>query len=453
MLHNVLLAIMFCKTCISTDWTLIQHQYDFPVIYSSLVKLDIKYVVDYSNSIEFDHRFLIMDEHSDTKYNLYNYALQNNYDGLMMMDSKTWLNTSQLIVWLENNQDVMSASLNENHDNVYLSKLMLKDLIYNEDLSLGTYNIEDRITIDYKINFSPNKIPVVIFAHKRAKSLQKLLNTVIIADPERKIYVSEDSGDTDVINVINQNSLIHISQKHNKKSYSAISEHFYLTLEELLKKHEKIIILEEDLLVSNDFFHYMDYFEPLLDTDPTLMCISAWNDNGFEGRVKDPTRVYRTHFFPGLGWILTRKYWETIRHGWKNTCWDDLIRNHEFKYGGKQCLFPEISRTEHTFDEIGTSGGEANEYISKVKRNSNRILWGWIYNNKLNNQEYTQWLRKEMDKGIIITGKDDSVLREYELMPFNGWKSRSAFFIENKFAVTPTWHNNHYKYIKINYLK
>ena len=39
-----------------------------------------------------------------------------------------------------------------------------------------------------------------------------------------------------------------------------------------------MIILEEDLDVSVDIFSYFNQFLPLMDTDESLYCISAWND-------------------------------------------------------------------------------------------------------------------------------------------------------------------------------
>lgn len=55
----------------------------------------------------------------------------------------------------------------------------------------------------------------------------------------------------------------------------------------------QVIVLEEDLEIAPDFFNFFGALAPLLDTDPTLMAISAWNDNGMANRVKDPTALYR----------------------------------------------------------------------------------------------------------------------------------------------------------------
>ncbi len=38
------------------------------------------------------------------------------------------------------------------------------------------------------------------------------------------------------------------------------------------------IITEEDLEVSPDFFLYFAHTIPALELDPTLFCVSAWND-------------------------------------------------------------------------------------------------------------------------------------------------------------------------------
>lgn len=74
-------------------------------------------------------------------------------------------------------------------------------------------------------------------------------------------------------------------------------------------------------------------FHPPVQRDPTIMCASAWNDNGQETFVRDekvimsehvcggvpsapvhflenhaiifPQAIFRTDFFPGLGWMLS----------------------------------------------------------------------------------------------------------------------------------------------------
>jgi len=46
--------------------------------------------------------------------------------------------------------------------------------------------------------------------------------------------------------------------------------------------------------------------------------VSAWNDNGKAGLVDEsaPFLLYRTDFFPGLGWMLTRDLWLELAPKW-----------------------------------------------------------------------------------------------------------------------------------------
>lgn len=43
---------------------------------------------------------------------------------------------------------------------------------------------------------------------------------------------------------------------------------------------ENILVVEDDLEISVDFFGYFFNLLPLLKSDPTLWTVSAWNDNG-----------------------------------------------------------------------------------------------------------------------------------------------------------------------------
>ena len=51
--------------------------------------------------------------------------------------------------------------------------------------------------------------------------------------------------------------------------------------------------------------------------DPSLWCVSSWNDHGQKSFVSDPTRLLRSDFFPGLGWMLRRDIWDSIKGDWR----------------------------------------------------------------------------------------------------------------------------------------
>jgi hypothetical protein len=114
-------------------------------------------------------------------------------------------------------------------------------------------------------------------------------------------------------------------------------------------KFEYGILLETDLTVSPDFIEYMLAGRNMLvDSSSDLFCISAWNDNGFNGFSLRENRLYRTDVFPGLGWMLHRDSWtELLRSKWpQEASYDWWIRN-ESPVKHFDCVFPEVSRTHH----------------------------------------------------------------------------------------------------------
>ena len=98
------------------------------------------------------------------------------------------------------------------------------------------------------------------------------------------------------------------------KGYFKIARHYGWGLNETLVKmgYSQVIIVEDDLEVSEDFFEYFEATLPILRSDPTLWCVSAWNDNGKRGIIDEtkPEMLYRTDFFGGLGWMMTKELWQ-----------------------------------------------------------------------------------------------------------------------------------------------
>ena len=167
--------------------------------------------------------------------------------------------------------------------------------------------------------------------------------------------------------------------------YHRLSRHYAWAVGQAFVAHaeprtaaDKVIVLEEDLEVSPDFFAYFGALAPaLLDaatedntstSSTPLMAISAWNDNGMGDRL-DPLdssssssshprsrAVHRSDFFPGLGWMLARPVWEELQPKWPAVYWDDWLRQ-PAQRRGRHFLRPAVSRTHH-FGRNGTSHGQ-----------------------------------------------------------------------------------------------
>jgi len=176
-------------------------------------------------------------------------------------------------------------------------------------------------------------------------------------------------------------------------------------------KYNALIILEDDMDVSVDFFDYFHSMLPVLQSDSSLFCVSAWNDNGREEYVKDPEKLLRSSFFPGLGWMLLRTFWNEVKEKWPEGYWDDWLRE-PVQRKERDCIRPEISRT-YTFGQHGTSEGQFfDKFLKTIKLNTEKVKWTSKDLSYLQKATYDEELKKTIKKGTVIS--DSGAVFNYE---------------------------------------
>ncbi|CAI8010201.1 Protein O-linked-mannose beta-1,2-N-acetylglucosaminyltransferase 1, partial [Geodia barretti] len=104
---------------------------------------------------------------------------------------------------------------------------------------------------------------------------------------------------------------------------------------------------------------------PLLESDSSVYCISAWNDQGYDHSCQDPSLLYRVETMPGLGWMLKRSlYKNELEPNWPSPdkLWDwDMWMRLDVIRKGRECIVPDVSRTYH----FGASGLNMNPYFQE----------------------------------------------------------------------------------------
>lgn len=231
-----------------------------------------------------------------------------------------------------------------------------------------------------------NTIPVIIFTHNRAAYLERALSRVIsMVDQEPHgvarypIFVSQDGSDPGVTRVVNKHrDRLHDFIQHQRgdhsRSFSKMSRHFVSSLSTIFETYNQAIVLEDDLELSVDFFGYFSAMLPVLHNDSQLLCVSSWNDNGRAELVSDTRALYRTDVFPGLGWMMTKLVFDSLKHGWPEQYWDEHLRREEGRQG-RQCIRPEFSRVTN-FGRNGTSGTTFYDaYVAPVVSVHERLDW------------------------------------------------------------------------------
>jgi len=260
---------------------------------------------------------------------------------------------------------------------------------------------------DYHTDNGGYESPLLIFTCKRPKYLKKTLENVLatISQPcgfGCPVIISEDGKHKEIEDVVlsfvklfekKEIPLIHI--RHQRKSqlkgnaYQALSKHYGWALSQVfdgnaislnardIQQHsppQRVVILEEDIKVAPDFFSYMESTSSILDHDPTLYAVSAFNDNGHLENG-NPKRLLRSDFFPGLGWMMNRDIWKNeLESKWPSAYWDDWLRE-VGQRKDRQVIRPEVSRTYHFGTEGGASANQFGSILTRNKLNEHAVQW------------------------------------------------------------------------------
>jgi hypothetical protein len=200
------------------------------------------------------------------------------------------------------------------------------------------------VPVPAPVSSSSSSFAVLLFTFNRASNLDRTLNSLFSHVPfsrDLPLFVSQDGDDSTVTAVLDRyssrltrlqyhfvppSSEVELSRVHYESRFSVyykISNHYKFALSNLFQNQQNfshVIIVEDDFEVSPDFFDYFSSLSPLLN-DPSVYCISAWNDNGREGMVNDPKQFYRSECFPGLGWMINRNRWNELGPKWPYGFW------------------------------------------------------------------------------------------------------------------------------------
>ncbi|KAJ4928593.1 hypothetical protein JOQ06_016383 [Pogonophryne albipinna] len=263
-------------------------------------------------------------------------------------------------------------------------------------------------------------IPILVIACDRV-TVKRSLDRLIQYRPSAQLHpiiVSQDCGHAETARVIGSygDQVMHIRQpdlsdirvrpEHRKfQGYYKISRHYHWALQQVFNtlSHSTVVIVEDDLEVAPDFFEYFRALYPILHADPTLWCVSAWNDNGRDALV-DPSKaelLYRTDFFPGLGWMLLKEMWAELEPKWPSAFWDDWMRQPEQRKE-RSCIRPEISRTI-TFGRKGVSLGQFfDQYLRYIKLNTEFVPFTKQDLSYLLQEKYDERLIKEVYSAPLV---------------------------------------------------
>lgn len=178
----------------------------------------------------------------------------------------------------------------------------------------------------------------------------------------------------------------------------------------LQRNHSHVVVVEDDMVFSPDFLRLFEQTGWLLDRDPSIWCVSSWNDLGFAKYALDPLALRRTDFFPGLGWMLRRQLWLELGAKFPHDHWDHWMRLDTVSRG-RSCVFPEVSRNFN----IGQLGSTVHlDFFEKfiranIAHKNDVVDFGNV--DYLLEENYDKNLRKLVDAAEVLPAPNVVTLR------------------------------------------
>ncbi|CAB3403814.1 unnamed protein product [Caenorhabditis bovis] len=281
-----------------------------------------------------------------------------------------------------------------------------------------------------------------LYATERA--LQNHVEQLIVHRPSSfrfHIVISQDGDLSRMSEVIQDFTLSNDFHRANGKRYSAIASHYKWALDQMFYhfNYTHVLITEEDLDIGLDFFSYFEWGRKILDAYPEVWCISAWNDNGLEDRIDEnsPEKVYRSDFFPGLGWMLKKNVWDELSPIFAKIYWDDWMRTPEVRKN-RVCIRPEISRTAHNMHLAGrgTSGKLFKDFLSNIKQSQTFVDFSKIPIDVVEKSKYDAALIKEIKNATLITSDNImNMISEKGIYKIPYYSTREWFTIATKLNI------------------
>ena len=344
---------------------------------------------------------------------------------------------------IDQHEQVQTLVKPEKEDKLVVSNVGNQGLRGSSATDLHISHDED----DILSNLGLDTVLLVIASSKRHQYLKRCLDKVVEYHPLESvtIVVSQD-GESPLVDQVIQTAIKQFNERHKKarvtkspniqnvnfmhlkykstqaergsNGYYALCAHYKWALKQVFEMDQihasgvhknisvkRVIILEEDLEIAPDFYEYFGAMAPLLDRDEHLLTVSAWNDNGQASNVRDPQALYRSDFFPGLGWMMTKQLYEELIPKWPKAYWDDWLRE-PIQRKNRHSIHPEISRTLH-YGKNGVSSSQFQDnYMDKMKLNDKFIHFRQLDLKYLEKGEWDQSYTARVQKATLVLPED-----------------------------------------------
>ena len=245
--------------------------------------------------------------------------------------------------------------------------------------------------------------PIALFVYNRFIHVKKVIEAIKKNSISQKcnIYIFSDFSDVEVDknkikkirkylkNLKGFRNVVIIERKYNLGT----EKNIVLGLNQMFKKYNRCIIIEDDILISKNFLSQMNYFLEKYNKIKNIASIE-----GYMYPVKFKKSIPDYFFLKGAGcWG-----WATWRRSWKN--YEDSVSKLLNKFNDKKELI-------NDFDYY-----DSYPYYKMLKKNKKSWAIKWYASNFIKNN-YTIYFKNTLVKNIGLDGSGENCKIDYNLNP------------------------------------
>jgi len=183
-------------------------------------------------------------------------------------------------------------------------------------------------------------------------------------------------------------------------------EHYEKSLKRVWELHsnkDKVIVIEEDLILSPDFLYTLALLSEIFRKDQTISAIQMWNPNSYDIVNGSIELIYRVDQFYGLGYLIRRSFYEkNIKNSFQECCskrvWDKWTFSETSSF-----LMPDISRIFRRPIDGNRLNTKYLETLFNQKRKTNLNPFPSLTNiDTLRKDKYDAYLIKSINSATLI---------------------------------------------------
>ncbi|PVD24594.1 hypothetical protein C0Q70_15078 [Pomacea canaliculata] len=205
----------------------------------------------------------------------------------------------------------------------------------------------------------------------------------------------------------------------------------------LFPKADHFIVVEEELLLAPDYLSFLAECLSILNSDPTLLGVSAWNFNGFESTSGNRAIVYRVEEFPGLGFLIKKSALSMLAESFGECCTKRAW--HGWRYGQEghfEILMPDVSRVfRQPYQGAGREADFLRELFLRPRTTSLQEPITLENLSSLMESQYEEYLHKQIEGSIVLGERDlrqcvQSIEPPPDLSPENSSHPVAVYYVQ-----------------------